>query len=411
MVRSPSPTDGGSLGTLRELNRLRVVDALRRSGTASRSDLARQTGLSRTTVASVVADLQGRGLVVEGSDDVAAIGRGRPPAMLRLDASAGAVLGVDFGHRHVRVAVADLSSTVLAERFSELDVDGGATAALDTAAELAADAIAEAGIGRERVVGAGMGVPGPFDRSTGRISSPVMLPSWQALRPADELSARLGVAVEADNDANLGALGEVSFGAGRGFADVVYVKVASGIGAGLVLDGRLHRGATGTAGELGHIAVVPDGPVCICGNRGCLESVAAAEPVLAALRAAHGPGLTVHAMLDLVGAGDVAAGRVVNDAGRAIGRVLADLCNHVNPSAIVIGGELSLAHEPLLAGVREAVDRYALPGAAQVVEVKAGVLGERAEVLGALALVIADTERLRSAGLAALHDPIGGARR
>jgi predicted NBD/HSP70 family sugar kinase len=403
-TKSPSAA-GGSLARLRELNRLRVVDALRRSRTASRSDLARQTGLSRTTVASVVADLQARGLVVEGQDDPATTGRGRPPAMLRLDASAGAVLGVDFGHQHVRIAVADLSSTILAEGNTELDVDRGAQAALDTAAELAADAIAEARIRPERIVGAGMGVPAPFDRSTGRISSPVMLPSWQALRPAEELARRLGVPVEADNDANLGALGEVWFGAGRGFADVVYVKVASGIGAGLVLDGRLHRGATGTAGEIGHIAVVPNGPVCICGNRGCLEAVAAAGPVLAALRAAHGPDLTLPALLELVAAGDVAAGRVVNDAGRAIGRVLADLCNHVNPSAIVIGGALSLAGEPLLAGVRAALDRHALPGAAQAVELKAGVLGARAEVLGALALVIADTQG-RTAGLPVLHDTV-----
>jgi predicted NBD/HSP70 family sugar kinase len=395
---------GGSLGRLREVNRLRVIDALRRSGTASRSDLARQTGLSRTTVASVVADLQGHGLVVECADNSATTGRGRPPAMLRLDASAGAVLGVDFGHRHVRVAVGDLSSTVLAERVTELDVDGDALAALDTAAALAADAIAEAGIASDRIVGATMGIPAPFDRSTGRISSSVMLPSWQALRPAEELAHRLGVPIEADNDANLGALGEVRFGAGRGFDDVLYVKVASGIGAGLVLDGRLHRGATGTAGEIGHIAVLPSGPVCICGNRGCLEAVAAAGPVLAALRAAHGPHLSLPAMLALVAAGDVAASRVVNDAGRAIGRVLADLCNLVNPSAIVIGGALSLAGEPLLAGVRDALDRYALPGAARVVELKAGVLGARAEVLGALALAIADTEELRSAGLAALHE-------
>jgi predicted NBD/HSP70 family sugar kinase len=187
----------------------------------------------------------------------------------------------------------------------------------------------------------------------------------------------------------------------------VYAKVATGVGAGLILDGRLFRGATGIAGELGHVSFRPDGPVCICGGRGCLQSVAAVPPVLAALRVAHGPELTARGMLELVAARDVAAVRVVNDAGRAIGRVLADLCNHVNPSAIVVGGDLSAAREPLLAGIRESIDRYALRGAADTVEVKAGVLGERAEVLGALALVISDTERLRSAGLAALTGEIG----
>jgi predicted NBD/HSP70 family sugar kinase len=400
----------GSLGSLRELNRLRVVDALRRRGTASRTDLARLTGLSRTTVATVVADLQARGLVVDLPDDQAqppATGRGRPPMMLRLDASAGAALGIDFGHTHLRVAVADLSSAILAERVVRLDVDGDAATALDAAASLAEEALTESGVDRSRLVGAGMGLPGPIDRRTGEISSSVILPGWRGLRPGHELARRLNVHVEVDNDANVGALGEVSFGAGRGFSDVVYVKVGSGIGAGLVLDGRLYHGATGIAGELGHVPVRPDGAVCTCGNRGCLQTVAAVGPVVAALRPAHGPDLTIRGVAELVAAGDVAASRVVNDAGRMIGRVLADLCNHLNPAAIIVGGELSTTGPPLLAGIREAVDRYALPGAAQAAEIRAGVLGERAELLGALALVIADTERLRSAGFASLHEPFG----
>jgi predicted NBD/HSP70 family sugar kinase/biotin operon repressor len=394
--------DAGSLATLRELNRLRVVDELRRHGTASRSDLARLTGLSRTTVTAVVGELQARGFVVDVEEGAALPGRGRPPVMLRLDPSAGLALGVDFGHSHVRVAVADLSSTVLAERRIDLDVDANAAASLDAAADLVGQVLADAGADAATVVGAGMGVPGPFDRRTGRVSTTMLLPSWQGLSPGEELSRRIGVHVEVDNDANMGALGEAIFGAGRGVADMAYVKVATGIGGGLVLDGRLYRGASGIAGELGHIGVVPEGPVCICGGRGCLQSVAAVPQVLAALRAAHGPELTVAGMLELAAAGDVAAVRVINDAGRAIGRVLADLCNHVNPSAIVVGGDLSGAREPLLAGIRASIDRYALRGAAETVEVKSGVLGDRAEVLGAIALVVTDTERLRSAGLAVL---------
>ena len=399
----------GTFGSLRELNRLRVVDALRRSGTASRSELASLTGLSRTTVASLVADLQSRGLIVEQSDGrVGPAGRGRPPAILRLDASAGAALGVDFGHAHVRVAVADLSSTVLAERFVELEVDDDAATALDTAARLATEVLAEAGIERSRVIGAGMAVSGPIDRHTGTIASTV-IPAWAGIKAGEELTRRLEVPVELDNDANLGALAEVSFGAGRGLADVVYAMVSSGVGAGLVLNGRLHHGATGIAGELGHVRVRDDGAVCRCGNRGCLETIASTGALLALLRPAHGPDLTLRGMLELVAGGDIAARRLVADAGRAVGRALADLCNHLNPAAIIVGGDLSAAGEPLLEGVREAVDRYALPGAAQAVEVKAGVLGERAEVLGALAVVIADTDRLHSAGLAPLRT--GGATR
>jgi predicted NBD/HSP70 family sugar kinase len=176
--------------------------------------------------------------------------------------------------------------------------------------------------------------------------------------------------------------------------------ISSGIGAGLVLGGRLYHGASGTAGELGHIQIRADGAVCRCGSRGCLETVAATGPLLSLLRPTHGADLTLHGLLELVANGDLPARRVVNDAGRAVGRAVADLCNYLNPAAIVVGGDLSPAGDPLLDGVREEIDRYALRGAAQAVEVRAGVLGERAEVLGALAVVIADTDRLRAAGLA-----------
>jgi len=384
-----------------------VIDALRRSVSASRSDLARLTGLSRTTVAAAVTDLQARGLVVERPEEPPAEGsRGRPPVMLRLDPSAGGVLGVDLGHSHVRVVVTDLAADVLAERFAPVDVDQDADCALDTGARLAEEALEESGLDRLRVVGAGLGLPGPVDRNRGTIGTSITLPGWSGFGARDELERRLGgIHVEVDNDANLGALGEASFGAGKGFADVVYVKVATGIGAGLVLDGVLHRGATGIAGELGHVSVRPDGVLCTCGNRGCLQTVAAAAPLLAVLQDAHGAGLTVPDMLRLAAAGDLAARRVLNDGGRDIGRALADLCNHVNPAAVVVGGELALAGEPLLDGIRDAIDRHALPGAAQAVTVIPGALGERAEVLGAVALVITDTDRLASAGLAALHGP------
>ena len=392
----------GTFGTQRELNRLRVVDALRRSGTASRSDLARMTGLSRTTVATLVSDLQARGLVVEQADARAEpSGRGRPPVLLRLDAAAGAALGLDFGHRHVRVAVADLSSSVLAERFVDLDVDGAPEEALDAAAELATGVLAEAGVERSRVIGAGMALSAPIDSEKGVVGSTV-LPSWAGIQAGEELSRRLEIPVELDNDANLGALAEVSFGAGRGLADVVYVMMSAGIGAGLVLGGRLYHGASGIAGELGHVQVRPDGAVCRCGSRGCLETVASTGALLSLLGATHGADLTLREMLDLVADGDLAAKRVVNDGGRAVGRAVADLCNYLNPAAVIVGGDLSLAGDSLLDGVREEIHRYALPGAAEAVEVKAGVLGDRAEMLGALAVVIADTSRLRSAGLAPL---------
>jgi len=260
----------------------------------------------------------------------------------------------------------------------------------------------EAGVEREQVAGAGMGLPGPIDRRTGTVGSSAILAGWARVNAASELSRRLGMRVEVDNDANLGALAELSLGAGRGVEDLVYVKVSSGIGAGLVLGGRLHRGATGIAGEIGHVQVRADGAVCRCGNRGCLETVASGPALLNVLRPAHGPDLTLGGMLALAAAGDLGTLRVLNDAGRAIGHALGDLCNSLNPAAVVVGGDLSAAGAPLVEGIREAVDRYAQPGSAQAVTVRRGVLRERAEVLGALTLVIGDVQGVRSGGLTAL---------
>ena len=191
-------------------------------------------------------------------------------------------------------------------------------------------------------------------------------------------------------------------GAGRGFADVVYVMLSAGVGAGIVLDGRLYRGAAGIAGELGHVSLSEEGELCRCGQRGCLETVASTGAVLGVLRRAYGEALTLPRVLELAADGNVGCRRVLNDAGRAVGRVLADACNHLDPGAIVVGGELSAAGSLLLDGVRSAIERHALPVLAASVDVRLGSLGERAALLGAIGLVAGDTERVRSDVLPAL---------
>jgi predicted NBD/HSP70 family sugar kinase len=389
---------------LRQRNRVRVIDALRHNGPATRAEIARAARLSRPTVSSLVSELMDIGLVVERKGDELRDGprTGRRPLLLALDASAGSALGVDFGHRHLRVAVSDLAATVRAERRVDLDVDHDAAAGLDTAAALVDEVLEESGIAREAVLGCGMGLPGPIDHVSATVGSTVILPGWAGLDAAQELAARLELPVRVDNDANLGALAEMTYGVARGARDLLYVKVASGIGCGVVLGGRLHHGARGTAGEIGHVHVEATGRVCRCGNRGCLETVAAGPALLALLRDSHGEDLTLGDMLEQARDGDVGTRRVLGDAGRAIGRALADACNILNPELIVFGGELARSGEPLLEGAREALGRYALPAAAAAARVTQGVLGDRAEVLGALALVIADTEHMRSEGLGAL---------
>src|SRR4051812_34650582 len=295
-----SPAAFGSLESLRDGNRRRVVEALRRHGTASRAEIARVTGLSRSTVSSLVGELQATGLVVERPNGV---GRGpqqgRPPVLLSLDRSAGAVAGVDFGHADVRVAISDLSRAVLAERVVEMDVDHAGIKAIDLAARLVRDALAEADVPHDRVLGAGMALSGPIDLDHDAVHPSAILPSWTGLRPGAELGDRLGVPVHIDNDANLGALAETTLGAAVGVRDAVYVMVAAGIGAGLIVGGRVHHGIGGTAGELGHVLVDENGPICRCGNRGCLETIAGGPAIVELLRRSHGRELTLHEVLEM----------------------------------------------------------------------------------------------------------------
>jgi predicted NBD/HSP70 family sugar kinase len=398
----------GSLASLRRLNRRRVINALRQHGKISRAEIARRTGLSRSTVSSLVSELQSDGLVVEREEPGAAHGEhgGRPPILLSFDASAGAAVGIDFGHSHVRVAVADLSSTILAERAEPLDTDHAAQEGLDVAIELIDEALAEAGVDRSRVIGAGLGLPGPIDQADGVIGSSAILPGWVGVAAAEEMRGRLDVPVVVDNDANLGALAEFTHGAGRGATDLVYLKVSSGIGAGLILGGRLYRGWAGMAGELGHVLVDPEGAVCRCGNRGCLETAASTGALLEMLRRSHGE-LTVQEMLALARDGDLGCRRVIADAGRVVGSAAALVFNVLNPQRLVVGGDLAAAGDLLLDGVRSSVRLGALPAAADAARVVAGVLGDRAQVLGALALAVGEADAALDLP-ASINQPIPG---
>jgi predicted NBD/HSP70 family sugar kinase len=252
-----------------------------------------------------------------------------------------------------------------------------------------------AGVKRERLLGAGVAVPGPIDQITGVVGSTTIMPGWVGLDVAAELERRLGLPVHIDNDANLGALAESVLGAGRDAREMVYVMLSSGIGAGLVLGGRLHRGTRGTAGEIGHVLVNEQGPLCRCGNRGCLETYAGVAALLELLRPAHGE-LTAARMLEFAENGDPACRRVISDAARIVGSVVAAMCNQLNPDRVVVGGTVSPAGELLLEPMRDTVRRYAIPAAADDAEIVLGALGQRAELLGALILVVGQSDRALS---------------
>jgi glucokinase-like ROK family protein len=383
-----------------------VVDALRELGVASRADVARRTGLSPATVSTIVTELRIAGTVIDhaGSalNDRTTRG-GRPPMLIALDRSAGVAVGIDFGKSHLAVAVSDLSHDILAEQRREMPADYNAATGLDDAAELVDEVLADAGSTRAQVIGVGLGLPGPIHTATGTVGSSAILPGWENTRVAQEMGRRLELPVHVDNDANLGALAELHWGAGRGSETLVYLKVATGIGAGLVVGGRIFHGAGGTAGEIGHTMMDEDGPICRCGSRGCLEMVASAPAIVEMLRPSLGDDLTAEAVLEHAAAGDARCRRAIGDAGRHVGHALANLCNLFNPERIVVGGSLGSAGDVLLEPLREAVERRTIPSAAEDVAIVPGVLGDRAEMLGAVALVIYENERERTPGRP-LHD-------
>jgi len=378
-------SDPTSPADLRASNRERLLHLLRSHGAMTQAQLARASGLSPATVSSIAKELREDGWV----DDVGTGGKRTP---LSLSRTAGVAVGIDFDHSHVRVAIADLAHNVLAEASEPLDVDHEADEGIGLAGKLVRELLHDVGVSEGRVTGVGMGLPGPLRRDTGEIGDSAILPGWIGARPEEMMSEELGLAVRVENDANLGALAEIVWGAGRGCSELLYVKVASGVGAGLVLNGRLYEGHAGTAGEIGHVTVDESGPVCRCGNRGCLEVYAGADAVLDPLRRRHGAKITLRQVIALAMEGDLGCQRVIADAGRSLGLAIAGTCNLLAPERVIVGGELAAAGGILLDPLRTIVQRSAI-ASLRATPVLQSVLGERAEVLGAVALVLRESRR------------------
>ncbi|THV41634.1 ROK family transcriptional regulator [Glycomyces buryatensis] len=386
-------TTSGSLQTLRKSNQERVLSLLLESGPTHRAELARRAGVSRTTVSTIVTDLIGRGLVVEADAEAGADGRAKEA--LAVNPAAGMALGLDFTFDHVWVHLADLARGEIAGGGRVVDVELGWAERIDVAEDVLGSLIAEHGLDRGRIVGAGIGLPGPIEKSTGIVSTSLPDQPWSQVHAADEFSKRLAMPVEIENNTRLEAVAEAYGGAGAGVGDVLYVGLSSGIAASLILDGRVVRGAVGAAGELGHTSINVDGPACPCGNRGCLVLRAGIPAILASLRDHLGPKATIDDVLAAAGAGDRACEGVLADVGQLTGQVLASLCNLLNPQRIVVGGELAQAGDALLDPMRGAIRRYALSLVRDVEVVPAALdLGARAGAVGGAELILGEKDDL-----------------
>jgi predicted NBD/HSP70 family sugar kinase len=359
---------------------------IREDVAVTRAELARVTGLARSTVAQRVDALIAQGLVYEAGGSAST--GGRPPTVLAFNRDAGVVLVADLGATHARVAVSDLAGAPLAERAADLDIALGPEHALAWVDERFTELLDEVGRPGNAVRGIGIGVPGPVEFASGRPVSPPIMPGWDNFPIPDWFAGRYSAPVLVDNDVNIMARGEHRMHWGE-TEHLLLIKVGTGIGCGIVADGHIHRGARGAAGDIGHIrATTSEDVVCRCGNVGCLEAVAGGQALARRLAETGADASHSRDVVRLVQSGHPGAIRMVRDAGRTLGEVLAGTVNFFNPAVIVIGGDIAEAHAQLLAGVREGIFSRSLPLATRDLRIVLCRLGDRAGVIGAAIMAI-----------------------
>ena len=386
--RDPAGEAGPPLG-LTELGRVRVLHALTEQSHISRSEIISRTGLARATVSSIVVELINAGLVRE-SEPAAVTGSraGRPPQVLSLVPESSYALGLDIAHDHVRAILTDIVGTVRWDDILPMAVDRAPERALEGAARLINAALTDTGVPREKVLGLGAGIACLVDKDGRRLHAEEIMPGWVGVRPGDELADRTGLPVRIINDANAGVLAERRWGAAVGCDNVVYLRLSSGIGAGIICDGRMLLGHRGIAGELGHIIVDPHGILCRCGNRGCLETIASPPAIAELLARSWGRPVRSDDLADLLRSGDRGTARAIEDAGQAVGKALAIAVLVLNPEVIVVGGDLAAAQETLLEPMRRAISRNTMICHTDSPRIAVSALGDSAGVRGAAALVL-----------------------
>ncbi len=372
-----------------------VLEYIWRQEAVSRAEIARRLGLSRSTVSEIVSSLLETGLVAEGDDGPSR--GGRRPILIEFQDDAAAIVGVEMGASHVSVVLTDLRGRVLAWQNRDHSVRTDPEGTIALMVELVEACLDDWGGRPEKVMGIGVAVPSPVDPEMPDQLSKVVLPAWQGYNGMAELRARFGVPVFVDNDANLGAVAEQWWGGGRGIDDFTYIKVATGIGAGYVIRGEVYPGATSVAGEIGHLAIDPDGAPCVCGNRGCLTTVVGTPALVARAEAlladfpdsalAEGD-ITITAIEDAALANDALALQVVREAAENLGIAVAGVLNMLNPAAVIIGGGLSRLDERLLVPLRESVLTRTLVNSVAATAIRTSELGTRAIAIGAATRVL-----------------------
>jgi glucokinase-like ROK family protein len=371
-------------------------------GGISRAEMAQRMDLSRAAMTAIVNDLLESNAVRE--TEARNRQSGRPPIILEINAKRGYVIGIDMGATHLGIVLADFSAHVLDEVEIPSIIADGPEICVRRADEQVRTLLGKNNLTLNDILAIGIGVPGPIASESGTVFAPPIMPGWDGFPIQTALEEKWRLPVALNNDAELGALGEWAYGVGRGENYLAYIKVGTGVGSGLLLNGQIYRGATGSAGEIGHLTIEENGPICACGNTGCLESVAGgraiAQQAQAAVRAGRRTLLSGMGSVETLSArdvasaarrGDLVAQQIITRAGNYLGIAIAGLVNLVNPRLVVVGGGVAQIGDLLLQPIRDTVGRRSLQASARTVKINTAILHRRSSSMGAIvqALTIA----------------------
>jgi glucokinase-like ROK family protein len=379
-----------------------LVDLIRSYGESSKSDLVTFTDFSRTKITTSIETLLDKDIIVV--NDGTEYTGGRRSKKFSLNGNFGLVAGVDIGATSIDIGIADFSGKLLVRYSEAASVKDGPIRILGRVCSLLESLILEKGLNPQLLNGIGIGVPGPVDFSVGVLMSPPIMPGWDHYPIIPTIQQWFSSAnIVVDNDVNVMAIGEIHQRAGSGVDNLIFIKIGTGIGAGIICEGQIYRGSNGCAGDVGHISVDNNGPLCHCGNRGCLEAIAAGPAIasrsLEAAMAGKSPILMQYyenngqiLRSEDVGKasieGDALAIEIVRESGKYIGSVLASLVNFFNPGMIVIGGGVSNIGDLLLSSIRQAVLSRSLPLATRDLQIVFSETGPDAGVIGAINLAM-----------------------
>jgi glucokinase-like ROK family protein len=384
------------------LNRVetQILQHLRFDGELSRSELAKMMGYSRASMTTFVNDLMEHGIIREVGKGASQ--GGRRSLLLSINGDYGFIVGYDIGATSIDLALANFRGDILEHCSEPADVRNDAEVVLGRCAELIRQMLEQQGGSPEQVVAVGVGVPGPVEFAKGILIAPPLMPSWENFPIKKNITQTFpNATVVVDNDVNIMALGELHAGGGKGLNNFIWVKIGTGIGSGIIANGEIYRGASGVAGNMGHIEAEHNGTICRCGNRGCLEAMAAGPPIAQRGKEAADTGrspflatrleenkgkLSAVDVGDAAASGDTAAIEIIRESGRLIGLVLAGLVEFFNPEVIYIGGGVSRIGFTLLSSIRQAVLRRANPLSTRDLHIEYSQLGEKAGVVGAVTL-------------------------